>query len=370
MRYALIVCIKDLRERLRDRTAIVMAIGAPLALTLVMGSALGSAMGSGAAGMRLGVVDLDHSRLSGDFVRFVERPSLAGKIQVEAVASVAAAETMIRRHQAECAVVMRAGFAQAIKSGAPPPAEILAARGEQLAMLATRGLLRDFMNRAAIASDRATPQAIPLSAGGQLRVVDFFAASMTVLFLNFAVLSGVRALQAEIESRTLARLVASPSQPYAIIAGKFAALMLIGLLQMGTMIAATSILFGTRWGNSIPATALVFASVLMAVGLTAFLMSLADNAEQGTALAGIVIFLLSIVGGQFLPPQGLPDVFETLTRLTPNGQAFFGFIDLAAAGAHGSLQTIAEPLTFTAIVGLTGIVLAGLRARGALQRMA
>jgi len=24
-----------------------------------------------------------------------------------------------------------------------------------------------------------------------------------------------------------------------------------------------------------------------------------------------------IVGGQFLPPQGLPDIFETLTRLTP-----------------------------------------------------
>jgi len=103
--------------------------------------------------------------------------------------------------------------------------------------------------------------------------------------------------------------------------------------------------------------------------LTAFLMSLANNAEQGTALAAMVIALLSIVGGQFLPPQGLPDVFETLTRLTPNGQAFFGFLDLSAAGAHGTLMTIAQPLAFTAIVGLSGITFAGLRARGALQRM-
>jgi len=179
----------------------------------------------------------------------------------------------------------------------------------------------------------------------------------------------VRALQAEVDSRTMIRLIASPSPPSAIVAGKFAALMLIGIIQMSTMIAATSILFGTHWGNPLPTAALVFTSVLMAIGLTAFLMSLADNAEQGTALAAMVIALLSIVGGQFLPPQGLPDVFETLTRLTPNGQAFFGFIDLSAAGAHGSLITVAQPLVFTAIVGLSGIAFAALRARGALQRM-
>ena len=371
MHHALIVCLKDLRQRMRDRTAIIMAFGAPLVLTLVMGAALGPVMGSnGTGGMRLCVADLDHTKLSRDFVAFVQRPALAGKVQVEPVDSIEAAEAAIRQHQAECAVVMRAGFAEAILHGAQPPAEILAARGEQLAMLATRGLLRDFMNRAATPGDRATPEAIPLSAGGHLRVVDFFAASMTVLFLNFGVLSGVRAFQAEVDSRTLSRLIASPAQPRSVIAGKFAALMVIGLAQMGTMIAATSLLFGTRWGNPLPAAALVLTSVLMAIGLTAFLMSLANNADQGSALAGVIIFLLSIVGGQFLPPEGLPDVFETLTRLTPNGQAFFGFIDLAAAGVHGSLGTFAQPLAVTAIVGLAGIVLAGFRARGAFERMA
>jgi ABC-2 type transport system permease protein len=80
MRHALIVCIKDLRQRLRDRTAIVIAIGAPLGLTLLLGSALGGSHGG--SGMRLVVADLDHSVLSSGFVAFVERPSLRGKIQV------------------------------------------------------------------------------------------------------------------------------------------------------------------------------------------------------------------------------------------------------------------------------------------------
>jgi hypothetical protein len=299
----------------------------------------------------------------------VQRPALRGLIRIEPVDSLTAAEKMIEEHRAECAVVMSPGFGDAIRSGNTPPSEILAARGEQFAMQGTSELFRDFIYRAGILHDRAVPEVIARSAGGQMRIVDFFAVSMTVLFLNFGVLSGVRALQTEVDSRTMVRLIASPTPPYAIIAGKFAALLLIGLIQMGTMIAATSLMFGTRWGNPLPTAALMFTSVLMAIGLTAFLMSLANNAEQGTALAAMVITLLSIVGGQFLPAQGLPDIFETLTRLTPNGQAFFGFLDLSAAGAHGTLMTIAQPLAFTAIVGLSGIALAGLRARGALQRM-
>jgi multisubunit Na+/H+ antiporter MnhC subunit len=332
-----------------------------------MGLALGGSPGGSA--MRLCIADLDHSKLSSGFVDFVQRPALRKIIRIEPVDSLPAAEKMIQEHRAECAVVMNPGFGHAIEGRNPPSAEILAAPGEQFAMQGTSELFRDFIYRAGIPRDRAVPEVIPRSAGGQMRIVDFFAASMTVLFLNFGVLSGVRALQAEVDSRTMVRLIASPTPPYAIVAGKFAALLLIGLIQMGTMIAATSVLFGTRWGNPLPTTALVFTSVLMAIGLTAFLMSLAKNAEQGTALAAMVITLLSIVGGQFLPPQGLPDVFETLTRLTPNGQAFFGFLDLSAAGAHGTLITIAQPLAVTAIVGLTGIALAGLRARGALQGM-
>jgi ABC-type Na+ efflux pump permease subunit len=352
---------------LRDRTAILTAIAAPLALTALMGFALGGSHGG--SGMRFCIADLDHSEQSAAFVGFVERPSLRARVVVEAVDSLPAAEHMIEEHQAECAVVIRQGFARALASGSQPPVEILAVRDEQFAMLATRGLLRDFMNRAATPRDRVAPDVVPLSAGVQMRVVDFFAASMTVLFLNFGVLSGVRALQTEVDLRTIVRLIASPAQPYAIVAGKFAALLIIGLAQMGTMIAATSVLFGTRWGNPLPTAALVFTSVLMAIGLTAFLMSLASNADQGNALAAMVIVLLSIVDGQFLLLQGLPNIFETLTRLTPNGQAFFGFIDLSAAGAHGSLLTIAQPLAVTAIVGLSGITLAGLRAGATLQRM-
>jgi ABC-2 type transport system permease protein len=366
MHHAITVCLNDLRKRIRDRTAILAAIVAPLILTALMGSALGHSEGFR---MRLLIVDLDHSSASAAFVKFVERPSLRGEIFVSMADSAAAAEAALNSHNTECAVILRKGFAESPKTDSSSAAEILASQSEGFAMLMTRELLNEFLSRAAMPADRAAPTALPLSAGGSLRIVDFFAASMTVLFLNFGILSGVRALQSEVDSRTILRLIASPAQPYTIVAGKFGALLLLGLIQMGTMIAATSLLFGTRWGNPFPVFVLAFTSVLMTIGLMAFLMSLTDNADQGAGLAAIVITLLAIVGGQFLPPQGLPDIFETLTKLTPNGQAFFGFIQLGAAGALGTLRTVAEPILVTTVLGVAGIAVAAMRSRDALSRI-
>ena len=116
MRHALLICIKDLRQRLRDRTAILTAIVAPLVLTALMGLALGGSQGG--SGMRLCIADLDHSKLSSGFVDFVKRPALRGMIWVQPVDSLPAAERMIQEHRAECAVVMSPGFIPAARNGA------------------------------------------------------------------------------------------------------------------------------------------------------------------------------------------------------------------------------------------------------------
>ena len=79
MRHALIICLNDLRKRIRDRTAILTAIVAPLVLTALVGSALGHSEGFR---MRLCIADLDHTSVSSAFVKFVERPSLRGMIFV------------------------------------------------------------------------------------------------------------------------------------------------------------------------------------------------------------------------------------------------------------------------------------------------
>jgi hypothetical protein len=74
-----------------------------------------------------------------------------------------------------------------------------------------------------------------------------------------------------------------------------------------------------------------------------------------------------VIGGQFMPAQGLPDIFDTLQRLTPNGQAARGFMDAAALHSTGGLANLLEPLLFTFVVGTAGIVFAARRASAALE---
>ncbi len=71
MHYAWQICWKDLRQRFHDRTALIVAVIAPLALTALIGLSLA---GSNSFRARLAMVDLDGTQLSRNFVDFVQRP--------------------------------------------------------------------------------------------------------------------------------------------------------------------------------------------------------------------------------------------------------------------------------------------------------
>ena len=384
MRFALVVCLKDLRQRLRDRTALLVAVVVPL----VLAGLIGFSIGSNEAGfqLRLALVDLDRGPHADALRAFLARPWLDEVVLLEPAASPEAAAAMLAADEADAALVVRRGFLEPAGGDAgtgatspheAPGLEVLASGHDAFATRMTVALAERFRIEAARragpreGTGAGTPLAsmLPVSPGGRLRPVDYFAFSMTVLFLTFTVLSGVRALQEEVDAGALARLVASPAPARSIVAGKLLGLLLLGWLQMGTMILATRLLFGTHWGPPWIVAALVFTTTWMAIGMTSFFMAAARNAEQGHTLASITIFLLAVVGGQFMPPQGLPDVFDTLQRLTPNGQAARGFMDAAALGSAGSsFGGVWEPLLVTFAVGCAGIAFAARRAGDALTR--
>lgn len=354
--------MKDLRQRLRDRTAILVAIVVPLTLAGLVGLALGS--NQAGIELRLALVDLDRGPDAEAFRAFVARPWLEDVILLESAETPERASEILEDDDADVAVILHPGFVA--HSAETPRVEVLASGNNPFSTRMMVALTERFLSNQAAADPLR--EVTSISPSGRLRTVDYYAFSMTVLFLTFTVLSGVRSMQEEIESGAIARLVASPASARAVLAGKLLGLMLTGLLQMGVMIAATSLLFGTDWGSPVAVASLVVSTVLMAIGMTSFFMAVANNAEQGQMLASISIFLLAVVGGQFMPSQGLPDVFDTLQRLTPNGQAARGFMDAAALGTRGGFGPLLEPLAFTATVGLAGIAFAVKRTGSAVAR--
>lgn len=364
MRAAWILCCKDVRQRLRDRTALLVGVVMPLLLSALIGLALGGS--GGGFRMRLGVVAPPEDALSAPLGDFLRREWLVPVLEVVPLASGAEAQVAVETQAVDAALVLQAG-------PAGTGVVVLAQARHPLAARLAGGLARAFArgaDRAGAGASRAQLAAAPAlrtPPARRLRIADYFVASMAVLFLSFAVLAGVRAFQAEQDTHTLARLAASPASPAAILAGKFGALVVLGLCQMTVVILFSAWVIGTRWGDPLAVAALVATTVLYAVGFTCFVVTATGDAERGRTLATVLIFLLAVVGGQFLPPQGLPDVFDVFARLTPNGQAFRGFSDLAAAGDDGGLSLVAEPLLVTSAVGIAGIAYGARRARRALE---
>jgi len=359
MRGALRICQKDVRQRLRDRTALGIGLVAPLVLSALIGLALGG-IRSGLQ-VRLALVDLDRTPLSRGLADSLRQGWPERSVVLEPVASESEAAAEVASGRLGALLLVPAGFARSVAAGAPLALQVRSSAAQPLAGRLARALARRFAAR--LGAQGPPPALEARTPGGRLRPIDTYAPSLAVMFLFFSVLGGMRAFQAEADGGTLVRLAAAPLSMGEILAGKIGALILLGALQFGVLGVATRLLFGVRWGPLFPTAALAATTVLAAVGVLAFVVSAVGNAAGGWVLGSAVVFVFSLLGGQFLPPEGLPDFFDTLARWTPNGQALRGFIDLAAAGDGATLALIREPLAVTGVVGAAGIAACALRLR-------
>ncbi len=356
---ALRICAKDIRQRLRDRTAIGVGVVAPLVLSGLIGLGVGG-IHSGLQ-VRVAVVDLDATPLSRGLAESMRHGWTAQSVELEPMAGEEQAAAAVADGRLGALILVPAGFARSVAAGAPLPLQVRSSAAQPLAGRLARALTRRFAAR--IGAEGPSTELEPRRPGGFLRPIDYYGPSLAVMFLFFSVLGGMRAFQAEADGGTLARLAATPVSTGEILTGKIGGLILLGALQFGVLVVATRLLFGVRWGPLLPVAALAATTVLAAVGVLAFTVSAVGNAAGGWVLGSALVFVFSLLGGHFLPPEGLPEIFDTFQRCTPNGQALRGFTDLASAGPAATLGLVLEPLAVTAAVGLAGIAACALRLR-------
>src|SRR5204863_1738307 len=98
VRVALVVAGKELRRRLRDRTAIFLAFVAPSILAAIITGAFGGGFGTaGRFDLPVAVADLDHTPLSSAFVTDVlGSRQLRDQVHVHKVKDVAEARSSLR----------------------------------------------------------------------------------------------------------------------------------------------------------------------------------------------------------------------------------------------------------------------------------
>ncbi len=381
MRAAFIIAGKDLRERIRDRSAIILAVIAPLGLAIIFSLLLPS--GDEAFSAEYAFVDLDGSATSAAFrsgpLAALEEAGIAGIVVVD---DEDAARAAIEAGDADAAAVMPAGFEAAVQSGAAAEVQVIGQPSAGLATEILRSLAEGYTaelqairvavatvvagqpsppDEAAIAAlaerARATQDPITLTdAEAELRRASpatYFPASMAIFFLFFTAQFGPLSLLGERRQGTLPRLVAAPIPPWSIVAGKAIGSFVLGVVSLAVIVIASTLLVGAEWGNPIGVAALIVAAVLSAMGITALITTLARTEEQAGGWNAIVAVTLGILGGAFFSLAQAPELLSRLSFLTPHAWFLRGLDELAAPSA--TLANLALPLAaLLAIAVVTG----------------
>lgn len=383
MRSALVIAAKDLRQRVRDRSAIVLGLAAPIAIAALMSVAF---RGAESFHFVLGVHDADHGPLAAALVDVLHQPDLSQVVTTRPCASPEACRAAVRDRKVDAALLVPAGFSAAATSGHGEALTTVTGADNALAGTVTASIASTFVaqlnaNRLSVATALAAgaPGAdvahlqslvaqlrIPLSTvdrplgARELKAVSYYSPAMATFFLLFMIAFSSRSFFVDRSQGMIERIRVAPVRPVEILLGKALSVFAYGVVSLGVIAVVTSLAFGADWGSPVAAGALCVALTIAVVSLTALVIGIARTQRQAESVASVVIFGLALLGGNFVFLSAAPPIMRTLALATPNGWALRGFTDLATVG--GGLGTVALPLAailaFSVVVGTVAALLA------------
>jgi ABC-2 type transport system permease protein len=188
----------------------------------------------------------------------------------------------------------------------------------------------------------------------------YYAVSLSVFFLFFTVQFGVLSLMEEREGGTLDRIVMAPIANWAVLIAKMMSSLVIGVLSMIVLVAATTVAVGAEWGDPVAVGVLIVVGVIVAIAVAALVAAVARTAEQAVAFASAAALVFGLLGGTFFPVSGAGGLLAKVSFLSPHRWLLDGFRDVSyGAGLSDLGSTLVVLGGFTAVVGGIGIVLAG-----------
>jgi ABC-2 type transport system permease protein len=384
MRAAGIIAWKDLKARIRDRTAIIVAVIAPFGLAAIFSFVIPS--DSGDLDLRIGYADLDGSPIS---VPLRDGPLAAladaGVAEIVELADAAASRAAVDAGDLDAAIVVPEGFGADVQAGRGAEIEIFGTAGGGTSVAVANAVVAGYTAQlesirlavaAALQADPAADPAALVSAATAAVVSEqpiqlvasetplrrasaktFYAGSMAIFFLFFTAQFGVLSLLTERRQGTLPRLLAAPIRPEAIVIGKALGSFILGIVAMAVLVVASSLLLGATWGSPPAVALLVLAAVLSATGITALITGLSRTEEQAGGWNAIVAPTLAIVGGAFFPVSQGPEILRQISLVTPHAWFLRGIDELSlptagVADVLGSLAALTAIGIVTTAIGL------------------
>jgi len=380
---ALIIALKDIRQRLRDRSFYLWGIAAPFGLAAIFSLLFGD-LAAGSMDFSYAVADADGGETARVFVEQVLGPLDAkGVFSIQEVGSAAEARALAEDAEVNAAFVIPAGFSTAVAENGTAAIEVVANVDSAIAGQVARSVAGQFVGEinavgtslgtyfallgrepepgeagALVEAAMSVPNPLSLgevqAASKELSAKTFYAASMAIMFIFLTVQFGVLGLLEERQNGTMGRLLAAPISRRSIIVGKALTSFILGVVSMAVLVVGSSLLLGAEWGNLLGVAVLVLAAVIAAMGVMFVVAAFARTPEQAGNLQAIIAFVLAMLGGCFFPVARAGGLLETMSLLTPHAWFLRGLGDLAAGGGLSA--------AFPAVlyVALFGVIAGGL----------
>lgn len=194
-----------------------------------------------------------------------------------------------------------------------------------------------------------------------VNVISYFAPAMAILFMTFSMAAGTRTILEEQRDWTMQRIISTPTPRWVYLAGRLVGNYGTGLLQMLILIIVTPLVMliiggnANVWGTNYVGVALITVTVVFAgTGIGLLIAGVSKSLEQANTLSTVVLFLLAMLGGSFVPVEDVP-ALDTVSKLTLNYWGIDAYFDLATHGA-----TVGDILPHATILTLMGAAFFGI----------
>ncbi|MGH8871920.1 MAG: ABC transporter permease [Acidimicrobiia bacterium] len=377
---------KDLKLRLRDRSAFVIGIVAPLALAYIFHLIFGNAFVSETLDLQIGLVDLDDTQISQSLGQVLGEIESEGILVVTDYEDVGSGEAAMDGGEIGAFIVLGPGLGEAALTGSPFTIQVVgdvdsptttqvagsigsefgSGIGQAQLSVATAIALGDGPPPdEAVAWGQEAAQRPPafsfVDSSAQTRQLDastFFAAGMAVFFLFFTVQFGVLGLLEEEREGTLARLMAAPIGHASVVAGKAILSFALGLISMTVLIVATRFLMEAHWGPILGVALLVVTGVFSATAIMGLVSAIAKSPEGAGNLGAIIAVVLGMLGGTFFPVGQGNEFLSRVSYLTPHAWFMRGLSDISGgADWTAALPAVGALLLFSIVFGTVAWVL-------------
>ena len=218
--------------------------------------------------------------------------------------------------------------------------------------------------REAVDTDAIEEAGIELTVKGanleeSINSFQYYAAAIMCMFLLYTAGIGGRALLEEKREFTIPRLAVGGHGVPIAVASNFLRVMFLAMFQSLVMITYSSFILGVDWGSpvNVAATVVLSSFAVASIGMLVGVITLiADNYKAANAFEFGIVYVMALVGGSFIPVEGLPKGLQQLGFLSVNGQALKMYIN----GMYG--LPLADSMTSMMVLLVFGIVFIGMSA--------